>query len=226
MMKSRMKKATKKPVKKKVSNLFVNFVLDETGSMLSCEQATISGFNEYAQTLKAKAKNVLFSLLKFNSTKMEATYCGVPISKVAPLTNVSYRPQGLTPLYDAIAHSIKGAETAAQAKDVLCVIMTDGEENASHELSREKLLDLIQRKEKQGWTFVYLGANQDSWAVGQSIGLKRGNVINFGTAKVGETMSYMASNTVAYAASDTKTRRMSAEKILVDRDNSERKLSN
>jgi hypothetical protein len=50
--------------------------------------------------------------------------------------------------------------------------MTDGEENSSKEFNRQQIFDLIKRKEAEGWTFVFLAANIDAWAVGQSIGLQ------------------------------------------------------
>ena len=34
-----------------------------------------------------------------------------------------------------------------------------------------KIFKLISEKEKEGWSFVYLGANQDSWEVVESIGI-------------------------------------------------------
>jgi hypothetical protein len=67
------------------------------------------------------------------------------------------------------------------AGKVLAVISTDGIENASRHVSPEALQDLIREREADGWTFIYLGANQDAWAVGTSYGLS-------GTAS-GQTIS-------------------------------------
>jgi len=52
----------------------------------------------------------------------------------------------------------------------LLVILTDGLENSSETSSRE-VRKLINRKEKAGWEFIYLGANQDAWAESHKIGL-------------------------------------------------------
>ena len=63
------KKVVKKS--KKLENVYVNFVLDETGSMDIVRDSTISGFNEYIKTLKKDAKGpILFTLTKFNSEKI------------------------------------------------------------------------------------------------------------------------------------------------------------
>lgn len=167
----------------------VNFVLDETGSMQVCWDATISGFNEYVDSLrKGKNGTVMFTLTQFNSTKIETVFDHVPLKKVPDINRDTYRPNDLTPLYDAIAQTIKKTEDRVKKYKkkpaVLCVIMTDGEENASREYTRDKLFNLVKEKEKDGWTFAFLGANQDAWQVGQSIGVPQASSISYaGTPK-------------------------------------------
>lgn len=57
---------------------------------------------------------------------------------------------------------------------VLCVVLTDGLENASREMSAEALRALIADREADGWTLIYMGANQDAWAEGSNLGLSGG----------------------------------------------------
>jgi hypothetical protein len=86
---------------------YVCFVLDETGSMQECKAATISGFNEYVQTLKqAAGAQYLLGLTKFNSTKVEVVYVPKPLAAVDDLTEETYQPDHLTPLYDAVGKTI------------------------------------------------------------------------------------------------------------------------
>ena len=33
------------------------------------------------------------------------------------------------------------------------------------------MFDMISKREKQGWSFTYIGANQDAWEVGRGIGI-------------------------------------------------------
>jgi hypothetical protein len=73
----------------------------------------------------------------------------------------------------------------ATSGKVLAVILTDGQENSSHEVDAGTLAASVAEREKQGWTFIYLGANQDAWATGQSFGLS-------GTAS-GQTYNYTSS---------------------------------
>lgn len=84
------------------------------------------------------------------------------------------------------------------AGTVLAVITTDGLENASKEISPEALHDLMAKKESEGWTFIFLGAQIDAWDVGRStLGLSggvRGQTISYVNTPRG-TAAAMASAT-------------------------------
>jgi len=183
-------------------DIFVSFILDETGSMEIAWQETIDGFNSYIKELKdGEGKNVRFSLTQFNADKVEVVHDAVKLKKVKELTKESYRPYNMTPLYDAIAVTIKRTADKAGKNPVLFVIMTDGEENSSREYGLVDIQKMIEKRTKKGWTFTYLGANQDSWAVGSRMGLAAGNVINFAQANTKQAMAGAAMAASSYAAS-------------------------
>ncbi len=187
--------------KSEEQRLLVNFVLDETGSMESCKDATISGFNEYISSLKRRRGTIRMTLTKFDSTKVEFVHRDAPIAEVDPLNADTYQPGAATPLYDAIAKTIQ--EVPKERANVLCIIMTDGEENASREYKKEDIVKMIQEKESKGWTFVYLGANQDAWTNAQAIGMSfSGSSSNYNTSDFGIARAYktLAANTVCYTA--------------------------
>jgi hypothetical protein len=53
-------------------------------------------------------------------------------------------------------------------------------ENDSKEYNNKTILDLINKqKEKKKWGFIYLAANQDAFAVGKSLGIGKGSVLDF-----------------------------------------------
>ena len=56
---------------------------------------------------------------------------------------------------------------------------TDGLENASREYTKSHIHDLIEQKTKDGWVFVYLGANQDAFAEAGSLGIAANRTINY-----------------------------------------------
>jgi hypothetical protein len=182
----------------------VNFILDESGSMQSVKDSTVSGFNEYISTLKKdKKSDYEFTLTLFNTVTRQ------PILKkaIGEVGKLDFSPDGMTALYDAVCTTIKGVKEKKNQK-VITVIMTDGEENSSKEYSEKDMKALIKEREGKGnWTFVYLGANQDSYKVAQKYGISTMNVSNYNAtgAGVSATMRSVASNTVMYAASATSS---------------------
>lgn len=190
-------------------DLFVTVVLDESGSMADTYDATISGFNEYIQTLQNKIESkVKMSLVTFNSEKGPATVFALkPISEVPKLNKDSYQPNGGTPLYDALGKAIQDAEKEIKGgsrKKVLFIIITDGMENSSRAFTKEMIKEKIVEKEDKdwGWTFVYLGSNQDSWSTGGGIGIRAVNTSNYASGSLGAyvSMKRLAADTVSYAS--------------------------
>lgn len=175
--------------------------------METCKDETIIGFNKYVQTLKKKAKKgtMQFSLTLFD-TVITKPYIAVDISKVKPLNVETYNPNGWTALYDAAVDTIEAVSAKVdkmkEKTAVLTVIMTDGMENSSTKHNQDCLKDLVSKLKKEGnWTFVFLGANQDSWATGNLIGVDAGNVANFDTVNIKRAFVNLAGNTANYAAS-------------------------
>lgn len=184
----------------------VHFVLDKSGSMISVKSSTISGFNEYLGTLQRdKKSDYKFSLTLFD-TVFSNKYINEPIKKVSELTDESYHPDGSTALYDAVCSTLNKVK-ADKGKN-LVVIMTDGQENASSEYTEKEFRAVVDElKAKKNWTFVFLGANQDSWANASKWGFNQGNVANYTATSAGTrgAFSVMASATMNYASMDTST---------------------
>lgn len=185
----------------------VSFILDKSGSMSVCRDATISGYNEYISTLKKDTKAVYdFSLTLFD-TNVETRHRAIPIGEAPELTEKTYVPDGGTALYDAVMRTINGLAGKAEKSKVLCIIMTDGGENASQEYTQKDLFNKVKELEKTGkWSFVFLGANQDSWATAQSFGFAQANVANFNTTGAGMRNAFMTMvvNTSAFASPDNQ----------------------
>jgi len=172
-------------------------LLDETGSMESCRDAAIEGFNAWLTEQKrtpgtagAPPTPTTLTLVKF-SDRPDLPMCRLvcedaPLDDVRPLNRETYTPEGGTPLLDAVGRTIMWMDRLQpKPARVLVVILTDGEENASREFKPAQIQDLIRAHEATGcWTFAYLGANQDAWAVGEALGIAPGNRASF---KVGET---------------------------------------
>lgn len=171
----------------------VVLVLDETGSMQQITTDTIGTVNDYFETLAKETPEAVCSVMMFSDNfgaePNFRPFCrDVLAADVPKLTAKNYRPRGNTPLYDAIGKAIKDTEVI-EADRYLLVVMTDGFENASREWSLATVKALIEAKQaSDNWTIVYLGANQDAWAVGGGMGISPGNTMSFQTGATGKGM--------------------------------------
>jgi Mg-chelatase subunit ChlD len=176
------------------------FVLDASGSMgvLGREPVdALNGFIEEQQKLKDGAK---FTLYTFNN-KTSVVINDVPLAEVKKLEYNDFNPNGMTALYDAMGTAITTKRNSVNNKNVIMVILTDGEENSSQEYKREQVCALTKEmKEQNGWEFIYLGANQDAFKVGDSIGVAK--CMNFSTRSGGMTQ---ACTTTASACSSYRS---------------------
>ena len=196
--------------RKKKPVLNVSFLLDMTGSMGSVKDATISGFNEYIGSLKARGDDIRFTLTLFNSNAIKTLYKGATLSGVKPLDAKTYKPDNTTPLYDAVVQTVSATQKSLSGaeQDVLFVVMTDGEENASTQYNRQKVFDLIKKKEAEGWTFAFLGANQEPWQVGASIGVAMADsAMNYDPAQPAMAFRALDMATADYAANPQEAKK-------------------
>ncbi len=168
---------------------YIAIVLDASGSMASCLNATISGFNEQVQEIKSKASlggETFVSLWTFNSSLFEHFVNKDP-NFIHEITDKDYCPSGGTALRDAVGSAICRLATEDDKDSAfLVMIMSDGEENSSKEFSVKALADLITEKKNTGrWTFTYMGSNQDLTKVAKEMNLDYGNMINYTSTKEG-----------------------------------------
>lgn len=203
---------TKAPPKKKAkaaTKTLVAVVLDETGSMAGIASDTIGAVNDYFAGLAKDAPDALVSLMQFSDCfgaepKFRVAFKATRAKDAPKVTEESYRPRGNTPLYDAIGKAI--TETDGQKADrYLLVVLTDGYENASTEWTRDGVAALIREKEAAGnWTVVYLGANQDAWAVGQTLGVSPGSTMTYASTGPGmrTASAGLASASAVYLSSN------------------------
>ncbi len=160
------------------------FLLDRSGSMGSIAEYVVQGFDEFIAEQRAEAGEATMTLVQFDGEEQHDVLIDArPLADVKSIAG-RFQPRGMTPLYDAIELLLDRAETyvatsGADPADQLVVIMTDGLENASRRRTSAETFDRIAGLRKSGWTFVYMGANQDSYATGSAMGVVAGNTSNF-----------------------------------------------
>lgn len=166
----------------------INVVLDRSGSMASIWGDTIGGFNTFLEQQAALPDPAIISLYQFDN-EYQIDYEHKPIREAPKLTRVTYVPRGSTALLDAIGRTVQ-AVTARDSKKIVIVIITDGHENSSREFDSAQIKALTKEKEALGWQFVYLGANQDAFDVGQGLGISGVNTMSVAANAAGTQSMY------------------------------------
>lgn len=180
----------------------ISTCLDRSGSMASIKNDTINGYNHFITAQRALPGDCTASLIQFDSQGIDTVYNAVPVAGVVSLNEHTFQPRGGTPLYDAIAHTVqatgkflKDLPEAQRPAKVVCLIITDGEENSSREFNQVRVFEMIKhQREAYKWEFVFIGANQDSFAVGQSIGIATANCLTSAANTAGTQALYSAAS--------------------------------
>ena len=175
-------------------------VLDRSGSMSSCATDTIGGFNHFIQEQKNAPGEAFLTLTQFD-TEYEIVHDCKPIKEIP---NLDFHPRGGTALLDAIGRTVIATKerfkTQRPGPDVvLFVIITDGQENSSKEFKRDAINAMIKESEATDkWRFIFLGANQDAFAEGGSLGVRGTSTMNYDVRNTSQMYQSLSRNMTRY----------------------------
>ena len=147
-------------------------LLDASGSMRAMGTEPLEAINGFiASQAELGISDSTLSLWYFNHAT-ERIIDDQPLDSVGEITE--YSPDGMTALFDAIGDAVTAKLEKEPVSDVVCVILTDGAENASSRYTSAGIRKLVKTvEEKHNWKFVFLGANQDAFAAGATVGIHR-----------------------------------------------------
>ena len=177
----------------------VSFLIDRSGSMSGLEGDVVGGFNAFVDGQRKEPGVCRLTAVQFDGQNAyEVLRDAVEIDAVADLRLLEYQPRGRTPQFAALGNLIRAAEgrlaTLGTAEDQIVVVFTDGHENASRSWTRQALFDLVEAKKREGWTFVFMGANQDAYATGGGMGFDPGSTQNYRGDGIGTRSSWDSVN--------------------------------
>lgn len=188
----------KNETKQKKAQVLNVIILDKSGSMECIRQAAVDGFNETlagikkAQVKFADTQEHFVTLLTFCNCEKKYVFDKVPVADARKLTLADYEPCCCTPLYDAMGFTLTTMRNHVRNIEdavVVVTIITDGLENASREYTGSAVRQLVEKLKGEGWTFTYMGANQNSVEVAFNLSIR--NARNFSATAHG-TMAGMA----------------------------------
>jgi len=174
------------------------FLLDASGSMQSLGDTPCTTFNEFINTQKKELGEFNATLILFN-TDIQLVYKNLNSKDIKDLTTEKYKPEYMTALYDAIGFGIE-TQKESSSNNVVFVVLTDGEENSSKKYKKTDIKKNIKEMEDLGWKFIYLGANQDAFLVGNDMGISKTETFEYtqdGLSNVMRTLSAEVSTSFA-----------------------------
>lgn len=182
-------------------------LLDRSGSMQSLWVEALSSVNAFAKELANKTDGPSVdshvTLAVFDSQEslqFDTLRRKQPALHWENVTDKDASPRGMTPLLDAMVRIISLAEGDNPDKAVI-VVMTDGQENASREVTHEGVKAALDRVKAKGWEVVFLGANFDNIADASSVGVGGGKQMAMSVGTMNESMSRLARKSRAYGQS-------------------------
>lgn len=177
-------------------------LLDRTGSMSNIWTEALGSVNAYADDLgkDGVGLNSAVTLAVFdyqNGLQFDVLRNHVGPASWRDVTSAEASPRGMTPLYDAIGQLVSLAEKDDPQKAVL-VIMTDGEENSSHEYDQAQARAALDRARSHGWQVVFLGAQFANFTDAGGVGMAGNQTMAVDKDGLAVTMQRLAKKSADY----------------------------
>lgn len=218
---AKKKAAPKRKAAKKLGAVAVTMVVDESGSMAHLFDATVAGFNEYVATLKNDMADqpVYISTITFDSSAGRPTVrclqTGVELRDALTLSRHNYKPNGGTPLLDAVGDAItitENVQTRYETTKQIVVIQTDGENNASTRYNLAAIKSMVEARQARGWQFVFIGAGLNAFLAGTEMGISAMNTVSYAADEIGTQNVFRATaaNSRMFSSGDAQNMQYSA----------------
>jgi hypothetical protein len=181
-------------------------LLDRTGSMSSIWDEALTSVNAYAAAVgeaeEGETDDLETSVTLAVFDAQDGLQYDVLRKDVQPaawtkVTSDEVSPRGMTPLFDAIGRIVATAEADNPEKAVI-VIMTDGMENSSREITKDGARAALDRVEAKGWEVVFLGAEFANFDDADAVGVSASKTMAIGQGTMQESMSRLAKKSRSY----------------------------
>lgn len=147
-----------------MSKEHIALILDKSGSMSTCIEATVSNYNEQIEQIKLNkqdGQDITVSLVTFNANVYEHLF-EEPVDRLELASTAGYQPEGSTNIWDAVGHIIdrwqKDTPVDDEDHSYLVILISDGGHNSNGTWNIHRLREEIVRlQETKRWTFTFLG---------------------------------------------------------------------
>lgn len=158
------------------------FLFDKSGSCHGTEQATCNYYDHLIMREKKENLPIITTTVLFDGSQQEIAFR----KNISQVSSLKYQADGdSTAIYDTMSNYIKKVMNAQDnevnpPKKTIVAIMTDGKDNDSHFYNDSDTRKLVEMAKSRGWIFIFLGAMQDAYDVGTSLGIHPDNIARIG----------------------------------------------
>lgn len=178
-------------------------LLDRSGSMASLWDEALSSINSYVKKLADDKIDTGVTLATFDGDggrlAFDVIRDRIIPSTWRPVSSEDATPRGMTPLSDATGKIVNLAK-AGNYEKVAIIIMTDGAENASRELSVQQAKALLDECRAKNWQVIFLGANFDNASQASAYGNSAFATTSVAKGNLRAATASMANSRATYAA--------------------------
>lgn len=175
-------------------------ILDRSGSMSGLESDTMGGFNAFVKRQREEQGRARLTLVLFDD-QYEVPLEHVDIQNVPVLTERLYYVRGSTALLDAIGRTVSkvrrriaASHATERPAHVVVMVFTDGYENCSREYTPHQVKQLITATQKEGWEYVFLGADIDAFHSSDALAMQQGSASRVAKSSRGVQEAYAKVN--------------------------------
>lgn len=200
-------------------------LLDRSGSMAEQNRwpETLSSVNAYVQKLAADKVDTGVTLAAFDNNagfQFEVIRDRITPPTWSAVTTREIAPRGGTPLNDAIGRIVTLARAGFNGTPydkVAIIIVTDGYENASNEITHTAAKALLADCRSRGWQVIMLGADYDNMAQASSYGNLVGQTFSTASANLSGTAQLLGNKRALYGATGQSMNLSDDEKVALNK---------
>lgn len=168
------------------NGIVLGTLIDRSGSMEEMNPVeTVNSINQVISEQSDQGNITYFGGSFDSHYTMFIDGAKAPIRKI---TVEDIKPRGITALYSAMGNFITDiSEKAPVGVRVVIVVLTDGMNNShpdSWTVSNIRSL-VTEKREKENWEFIFMGANQDAILVGEELGVPKNSSVTFSYSSQG-----------------------------------------
>jgi Mg-chelatase subunit ChlD len=177
-------------------------LIDGSGSMHTRWVETIGAVNAYVEALgedKATKKADVTVAVFDSQEPFKVVRKDVKVKDWTPIAVQEFTPRAMTPLLDSIG-ILNQTITLAKPKKASIVIVTDGLENASREITKDGAKIILDNLRGKGYEVVFIGADFDAFGQSGGLGNSMGQTLNMYAGGYEGAFRSMAMKSATYAS--------------------------